>query len=164
MKRSAAIAFFALALTALLSFAALPASASVTTYDFHFLTTGGSEYCDGILFYNYGSPKTLVDGYHWNTFCAGTNANVNGFKGSVAAKYQYASSGSVFLISDPDSGNGAGGGTGVMWLINPTYHTWNFYYSGGGAGEYVGNEGLFVNGEELIKHDGGSAKKSSQSR
>ncbi|MGA3087719.1 MAG: hypothetical protein ABSD75_03850 [Terriglobales bacterium] len=163
MKRSTGIAFIALALTAVISFAALPASASSTTYDFHFLSTGGGEYCDGIFFYNYGSPKTLVDGYHWNTFCAGTNANVNGFKASVAANYQYAATGAAFLISDPDSGNGAGGGTGVMWLINPTYHTWNFYYSGGGAGEYVGNEGIFVNGEALVTH-GSKSTKSAQSR
>jgi hypothetical protein len=163
MNRSTGIAFIALALTAVMSFTALPASASITTYDFHFLTTGGSEYCDGMFFYNYGSPKTLVDGYHWNTFCGGTNANVNGFKAAVAAKYQYAATGATFLVSDPDSGNGAGGGTGVMWLINPTYGTWNFYYSGGGAGEFVGNEGLFVNGLAPIKHDGKSAK-STQSR
>ena len=162
MKRSTGIAFIALALTAVLSLTALPASASSTFYDFHFLDTGGNEYCDGILFYNYGSPKTLVDGYHWNTFCAGTNATVNGFKASVSAKYQYRASGATFLISDPDSGNG-GGGTGVMWLINPTYGTWNFYYSGGGAGEFVGNEGLFVNGLTPVKHDSKSTK-SSQSR
>jgi hypothetical protein len=163
MKRLTGIALIALALTAVLSLAAVPVSASTTTYDFHFLSTSGSEYCDGILFYNYGSPKTLVDGYHWNTFCAGTNANVNGFKASVAAKYQYASSGAVFLVTDPDSGNGAGGGTGVMWLFNPTYRTWSFYYSGGGAGEFVGNEGVFVNGETPMKHSGNSTK-SSQSR
>lgn len=71
MKRSTSIAFLALALTTVMSLAALPASASSTTYDFHFLTTSGSEYCDGMFFYNYGSPKTLVDGYHWNTFCSG---------------------------------------------------------------------------------------------
>jgi len=158
MKRSASIAFFALALAAVMSFTALPASASSTTYDFHFLTTSGSEYCDGMFFYNYGSPKTLVDGYHWNTFCSGANVDVNGFKGSVAAKYQYAATGATFLISDPDSAP-----TGVMWLINPTYGTWNYYYSGGGAGEYVGNEGLFVNGEALIEHNSKSTK-STQSR
>lgn len=163
MKRSIGIAFSALALTAVMSFTALPASASTTTYDFHFLTTGGNEYCDGILFYNYGSPKVLVDGYHWNTFCSGANANVNGFKAGVPAKFQYAATGAVFLISDPDSGNGLGGGTGVMWLINPAYGTWNFYYSGGGAGEFVGNEGLFVNGLAPIKHNSKSTK-STQSR
>jgi hypothetical protein len=162
MKRLtlAAIVF---TLAAVVSLAPVRANASTTTYDFHFLTTSGSEYCDGILFYNYGSPKILVDGYHWNTFCAGTNADVNGFKASVAGKYQYAASGATFLISDPDSGDGAGGGVGVMWLINPTYGTWNFYYSGGGAGEFVGNEGLFVNGQVPVKHTGSSAK-SSQSR
>ena len=163
MKRATGFAAIALSLMAVLSMAALPASASVTTYDFHFLTTGGTEYCDGIFFYNYGSPKTLVDGFHWNTFCAGTNANVNGFKAGVASVYQYAGIGQVFLVSDPDSGNGAGGGTGVMWLINPKYHTWNFYYSGGGAGEFVGNEGLFSNGLGPIKHSSTSTK-SAQSR
>jgi hypothetical protein len=119
----------------------VPANAAATLYDFTFRDTAGNPYCDGLFVYNYGVPKTLVDGYHWNAFGCGTGSvNVNGFKGGVATAYQYSGVGSVLIISDPLLAS-----TGVTWLVNTTYKHWTVWESGGGAGEVVVNYGTFVN-------------------
>jgi hypothetical protein len=123
------------------------ASARTTTYSFTLRDTSGDAYCDGFTVYLYGSPKTLVDGYHWNDNCASAQTNVNGFKGGVAPAYQYSGSGAVLIVSDPLFGNGADGGSGLVWLFNAAYGTWIVYESGGGAGEYILNYGTFINGE-----------------
>jgi len=153
----------AVTIMALVASFGVTASASSTLYDFTFRDTSGSPYCDGLYFYNYNSypyPKALVDGFHWNTFCSGTSY-VNGFKAGVSYGYQYSGTGAVFVISDPDLGNGSGGGTGIVWLVNPVYKHWILWYSGGGAGEYVVNYGTFVN---FTRADAKGSTLSSQKR
>jgi len=130
---------------ALVASFSVTASAAATLYNFTFRDTAGNPYCDGLVFYNYGAPKTLVDGYHWNDNCGGGQTNVNGFKGGVASNYQYGV-GATFIVSDPLFGNGSGGGTGLVWLVNPVYKTWTLWESGGGGGEFIANHGTFVNG------------------
>jgi hypothetical protein len=141
-----------LALVMLFSLASTPAFAAATLYDFTFRNTVGTAYCDGLFVYLYkgSSPfgtggKTLVDGFHWNDNCGGGQTNVNGFKAGIAAPYQYNGIGANLIISDPLLGDGLGGGTGIVWLVNPVYGTWTLWESGGGAGEFVLNYGTFVN-------------------
>ena len=120
-------------------------NAAATSYQFTFRDTGGNPYCDGmyLALYKGAGSKTLVDGYHFNTFCQGTYTGVNGFKAGVHAAYQYNAAGATMIVSDPVGG---GTGMGVVWLVNPTYRTWVVYFSGFGAGEYVGNYGTWING------------------
>jgi hypothetical protein len=130
---------------ALVASFSVTASAATTLFHFTLRDTSGNAYCDGMFFYSYGTPKTLVDGYHYNDNCAGGQSNVNGFKAGVSSSYQYGA-GAAFIVSDPLFGNGSGGGTGLVWLVNPVYKTWTLWESGGGSGEFIGNHGTFVNG------------------
>ncbi len=128
-----------LTLVAMLS--PLAANAKTILYDFTFRNTSGTAYCDGFYVYLYGTPKTLVDGYHWSYDCAGSDAYVNGFKASVSANYQYSATGATLIVSDPAFGVT----NGSVYLVNPLYNTWTLWRSGGGSGEYVFNYGTFVN-------------------
>jgi hypothetical protein len=130
-----------IAVLALVASFSVPASASATLYNFTFRDTSGNTYCEGLTVYNYGVPKTLVDGYHWNANCGGGTSYVNGFKAGVSSSYQYAGIGAVLIVSDPYLNP-----TGVVFLVNTVYKHWTLLESGGGAGETIVNYGTFVNG------------------
>jgi hypothetical protein len=130
----------------LMAMVAVPAHAKKTLYNFTFLDPNGNAYCDGFKVFLYGSPQSLVDGYLFNAQCQGANPWVNGFKAGIPAVYQYNATGATLVISDPEFGDGAAGGVGTMWLVNPTYQTWVVYQSQGGQGEFVQNFGTWVNG------------------
>ena len=57
----------------------LAASARTVSYNFQFLSVTGDPFCDGMVLNNSGTPQTLVDGVHYNAYCAGINIPVNGF-------------------------------------------------------------------------------------
>ena len=137
------------------------------TYNFYFLTVNGDPFCDGMFLVNYGTPQTLVDGYHFNVLCEDITQPVNGFVAPVDSKYQYAGSGNVMIVADqsaeyygcgdsppeghftggdaicPPSDGGSDSYPTDVYLINPTTHTWTLWLSGGGAGEFVANYGTF---------------------
>jgi hypothetical protein len=140
--------------------AAFVPTASATTYNFTLRDTSGNAYCDGLYLVLYSSspgvtPKTLVDGYHWNDNCSGAYASANGFKAGVSSYYQYSGTGAVLIVSDPGYG-GSGGGYGynTLWLVNTTAHHWTGYFGQNGGGEYVFNYGTWING--AVAQSGGT--------
>lgn len=126
----------------------LAASAASTTYAFTFRDTAGNPYCDGmVLVLSKGAgPKTLVDGYHFNSDCAGNAMGVNGFKAGVAAAYQYNALGATMIVGDPVWQFVIGNQTNLTFQVNSTYHTWIIWASNFASGEYVVNFGTWVNG------------------
>lgn len=134
----------------------LAVSAKNSYYNFTFRDPNGGTYCDGMYLMLYTpspgvTPKTLVDGYHWNSDCGGSYANVNGFKAGVSPYYQYNALGAPMIVGSPVGGNGSAGGTQLIYLVNITYHTWCLWVSGGGAGQYVYNYGTWINGKAPVQ-------------
>jgi len=114
------------------------ASAKTTFYGFTFQDHSGFYYCDGMGLYLYGSPKALVDGYQTGCY---SGYNTNGFKAAIPSAYQFAATGATMIL-----GTATNNPNSLIYLVNPTYHTWVNWESGGGSGEFVVNYGYWTNG------------------
>ena len=129
--------------------ASFVSTASATTYNFTLRDVNGNAYCDGYYLVQYKiysyAPKSGVDGYHWNNDCAGDFSGVNGFKAGVSTYYQYNATGAALVVGDPWLGEYLNG-YNTMTLVNPVYHTWIYWLSNYGSGEYILNYGTWING------------------
>ena len=143
--------------------AAFVPTASATLYNFTLRDTSGNAYCDGLYLVLYSpnpgvTPKSEVDGYHWNDNCAGAYAAANGFKAGVYSGYQYSGTGAVLIVSDPGYSSNAGytGGYGynTLWLVNTTARHWTGYFGTYGGGQYIFNYGTWING--AVSQSGGT--------
>jgi len=114
------------------------ASASNTYYNFTFQNHDGSFFCDGMSIVNYGVPKQLVDGVQTGCY---SGFNTQGFKAGVSSAYQFSATGGVFIM-----GTATNNPSSLEYLLNPVYHTWLNWQSGGGSGEFVVNYGYWHNG------------------
>jgi hypothetical protein len=123
------------------------AAAKTTEYNFTFQDSVGNYFCDGMVLFVYGVPKTLVDGYQDGCY---SGFNTNGFKSAVSSAYQYDGTGAVLIL-----GTATNNPSSLIYLLNPVYKTWANYQSGGGSGEFVVNYGIWSTAPGA-KHEGGT--------
>lgn len=126
------------------------ASAKNSYYNFTFYHADGiTPFCDGMSLVLYGVPKTLVDGVQTGCY---SGYNTNGFKAAVSPYYQFSATGATMLL-----GTATNYPYSLIYLVNPTYHTWLNWESGAGAGEFVINYGYWTNGVDAAQQKGTKA-------
>jgi hypothetical protein len=124
------------------------AAAKTTEYNFTFQNSAGDYFCDGMVLYVYGTPKTLVDGYQDGCY---DGYNTNGFKSALSADWQFDATGATLIL-----GTSTNEPSSLIYLLNPVYRTWVNWESGGGSGEFVLNYGYWDTTPGAKPHAGGT--------